>query len=77
MAESITDKFSVEDAIIVYWRLRERGQNGVMARLSVEARSVDWTVDQRRALRAILNKYDEQPEPSNWRYMPASTEEQS
>jgi len=77
MAESATSNFSLEDAVTVYWRLRERGQNGVMARLSVEARSVDWSADQRRALHSILNKYDEQPEPSNWRYTPASAKEQS
>ncbi|MCC7450439.1 MAG: hypothetical protein IT324_23675 [Anaerolineae bacterium] len=76
MADSTTNKFSLEDAITVYWRLRERGQNGVMARLSVEARSVDWSADQRRALRSILNKYDEQPDTPYWCSTATNTKEQ-
>lgn len=42
------------EAIAMYRRLRERGQNGTLARISVEARFNSFTPAQRQHLRQLF-----------------------
>ncbi|MBX3064413.1 MAG: hypothetical protein U0528_08350 [Anaerolineae bacterium] len=42
------------EAIAMYRRLRERGQNGTLARISVEARFSSFTPAQRQQLRQLF-----------------------
>jgi hypothetical protein len=42
------------EAIAMYRRLRQRGQNGTLARISVEARFNTFTRSQRQHLRQLL-----------------------
>ncbi len=59
MDTTTSSSFSIEKAVEMYWSLRRHGQSGVLARLSVEARYIAPTPQQRHALRAMLGKYDE------------------
>jgi hypothetical protein len=50
--------FSVNEALNLYQRLRERGQNSTLARLSVEARCGELTLQQRRQISKMLRDYE-------------------
>ena len=49
---------SVNEALNLYQRLRERGQNSTLARLSVEARCGELTLQQRRQISKMLRDYE-------------------
>jgi hypothetical protein len=51
---------SIERAIAMYWRLRQRGQTSLLARLSVEAQSFNLTTAQCRELHKLLCQYEKQ-----------------
>jgi hypothetical protein len=54
-----TTQFTFTEALAMYERLRQRGQSGLLARLSVEARcGGSLTPQQRRHLREILSGYE-------------------
>ena len=50
--------FSITDAINMYQRLRRRGQNSTLARLSVEARLGSLTPEQRSRVRQVLREHE-------------------
>ena len=50
--------FTVSQAVGMYQRLRKRGQNSTLARLSVEGRCRDLTPEQRYRLRELLKEYE-------------------
>ena len=56
MRERVTSEFSISDAIDMYQRLRRRGQNSTLARLSVEARCGNLTREQRNHVRQMLRE---------------------
>ena len=58
MHNRLTSEFSIADALKMYQRLRQRGQNSTLARLSVEARCGDLTPEQRRRVRQMLHEYE-------------------
>ena len=47
-------RFSVAEAIEMYRRLRQHGQSSTLARLSVEARCAELTLNQRREVSRLL-----------------------
>lgn len=49
---------SVAQGIAMYWRLRSRGQSGLLARLSVEARAAHLSVQERQRLHQALCQYE-------------------
>jgi hypothetical protein len=52
---------SVARGLAIYWRLRNRGQSGLLARLSVEARAGQLPVQERQQLHELLRQYEEAP----------------
>ena len=58
MQEQVNTTFSIADAINMYQRLRQRGQNSTLARLSVEARCGSLTVEQRNHVRKLLREHE-------------------
>lgn len=58
MRERVNTEFSVADAIGMYQRLRRRGQNSTLARLSVEARCGSLTPEQRTRVRQMLREHE-------------------
>ena len=58
MKDRQSSRFTVIDALNMYRRLRQRGQNSVLARLSVEGRCPDLTPEQRSRLRQLLQAYE-------------------
>ena len=56
--EQVSSEFTVSEALNMYQRLRARGQNSVLARLSVEARCGELSLEQRTRIRQILRSYD-------------------
>lgn len=58
MQDRQSSRFTVIDALNMYRRLRQRGQNSVLARLSVEGRCPDLTPEQRSRLRQLLQAYE-------------------
>ena len=56
MSNRITSDLSVSDAVSLYHRLRLRGQNSLLARLSVEARCGNLSPDQRKRVRQLLHE---------------------
>jgi hypothetical protein len=58
MRERATTAFSVADALDMYQRLRRRGQNSTLARLSVEARCGNLTPEQRNRVHQVLREYE-------------------
>src|SRR5262245_17119761 len=53
-----THEITVSEAVGMYRRLRKRGQNSTLARLSVEGRCRDLTPEQRSRLRELLKEYE-------------------
>ena len=51
-------EFSVSDALGMYQRLRQRGQNSTLARLSVEAHCSELSPEQRGRVRQLLRAQD-------------------
>jgi hypothetical protein len=49
---------SVAQGLAMYWRLRSRGQSGLLARLSVEARVAELTTQERQQLHQLLCQYE-------------------
>ena len=49
-----TSDITVSDALELYKRLRQRGQNSLLARLSVESRLGHLTAEQRRRVHVML-----------------------
>jgi uncharacterized membrane protein len=60
MREQLSSEFTVSEALNMYQRLRARGQNSVLARLSVEARCGELSPEQRTRIRQMLRAYDKQ-----------------
>ena len=58
MHTKLVTEFSVSDALGMYQRLRRRGQNSTLARLSVEARCGDLSPEQRNRVRQLLRAQD-------------------
>jgi hypothetical protein len=56
MRERMNPEFSITDALNMYLRLRLRGQNSTLARLSVEARCGNLTPEQRNRVRQVLRE---------------------
>ena len=54
MQAKVGSTFSINDALNLYHRLRERGQNSTLARLSVEARCSELSLQQRRQVSKLL-----------------------
>ena len=51
-----TNGFTLSEAVGMYQRLRKRGQNSTLARLSVEGRCRDLTPEQRYRLRELIKE---------------------
>ena len=58
MRRKFVAEFSVSDALGMYQRLRQRGQNSTLARLSVEAHCSELSPEQRDRVRQLLRAQD-------------------
>ena len=56
--EKLSASFSITEALGLYERLRQRGQNSTLARLSVEARCSELSPEQRNRVRQLLRTHD-------------------
>ncbi len=54
-------EFTINDALEMYQRLRQRGQTSVLARLSVEALCADLPTPEKLRVRQILREYESRP----------------
>jgi hypothetical protein len=58
MRERVNSEFSISDALNMYQRLRRRGQNSTLARLSVEARCGNLPREQRNHVHQALRDHE-------------------
>ena len=58
MRAQLNSEFTASEALNLYQRLRARGQNSILARLSVEARCGELSPEKRIRIRQMLQAYD-------------------
>lgn len=58
MRERANTAFTIAEAVDMYQRLRKRGQNSTLARLSVEARCGNLTLEQRNRVHRALREHE-------------------